>query len=41
MSFANHVDTTGGVTMPATYYAIADWYEDDFLGDRSDDGVAH
>jgi hypothetical protein len=25
--------------MAATYDAIADWYEDDFLGDRSDDGL--
>jgi SAM-dependent methyltransferase len=39
MSFSNHVDRTGGVTMPATYDAIADWYEDDFLGERSDDGL--
>lgn len=39
MSFPYHVDRTGGVTMAATYDAIADWYEDDFLGDRSDDGL--
>ena len=25
--------------MAATYDAIADWYEDEFLGDRSDDGL--
>jgi hypothetical protein len=25
--------------MAATYDAIADWYENDFLGDRSDDGL--
>src|SRR5277367_2029755 len=39
MSSANHVDRTGGVTMGATYDAIADWYEHDFLGDRTDDGL--
>ncbi len=25
--------------MPASYDAIADWYENEFLGDRSDDGL--
>jgi SAM-dependent methyltransferase len=30
---------TGGVTMPSAYDAIADWYEDEFLGDKSDDGL--
>lgn len=25
--------------MAPTYDAIADWYEDEFLGDRSDDGL--
>jgi hypothetical protein len=25
--------------MAATYDAIADWYEHDFLGERSDDGL--
>jgi SAM-dependent methyltransferase len=27
------------MVMPATYDEIADWYEDEFLGDRSDDGL--
>jgi SAM-dependent methyltransferase len=39
MSIAYRVDRIGGVTMAATYDAIADWYENDFLGDRSDDGL--
>jgi len=39
MSFAFYVDSTGEVTMGATYDAIADWYENDFLGGRSDDGL--
>jgi len=25
--------------MPAAYDEIADWYEDEFLGDRSEDGL--
>ena len=28
-----------GVDVPAAYDPIADWYENEFLSDRSDDGL--
>jgi SAM-dependent methyltransferase len=42
-SFRHHsrveVNWKGGVVMAAPYDAIADWYEEDFLGPRSADGL--